>query len=198
MYNISVLVSGGGTNLQAIIDTINDGTIKNARIGLIISSNPKAYALERADREGIHTSVIRKKDFKNDEARGEAMARELAGAKTDLIVLAGYMNIVPEKVVNEYEGRIMNIHPALLPKFGGLGFYGLNVHKAVLAAGEKESGATVHFVDNGVDTGAVIKQGKVPVLAGDSPEQLADRVLEVEHKILVEAIVEWIASLRSQ
>jgi phosphoribosylglycinamide formyltransferase-1 len=123
------------------------------------------------------------------------MARELAGARTDLIVLAGYMNIVPMKVIEAYEGRIINIHPALLPKFGGLGYFGLNVHKAVIAAGEKQSGATVHFVDAGVDTGDIIRQEAVPVLEGDTPERLADRVLEAEHRILPEVVAEMVEQM---
>lgn len=188
MKNISVLVSGGGTNLQAVIDGVNDGRIKGAQIGLVISSNPNAYALERADRENIDTLVINKDTDSDPEKRADRIVQALKDADTDIIVLAGYMSILPEKIVREYEKRIINIHPSLIPKHCGKGFYGERVHQSVISCGDKQSGATVHFVDEGVDTGEIIIQEKVEVLAGDTAESLASRVLKVEHKILVEAL----------
>ncbi len=188
MVNISVLVSGGGTNLQAVIDGISSGEIKNARIGLVLSSNPDAYALTRAAKNEIDSAVIGKRTEEDPDKRASAMIEALKKAGTDIIVLAGYMSIIPESIVKEYEKRIINIHPSLIPKHCGKGFYGEKVHKSVLASGDTESGATVHFVDEGVDTGEIIVQRKVDVKEGDTAETLAERVLKVEHEILVEAI----------
>jgi phosphoribosylglycinamide formyltransferase-1 len=188
LVNIAALVSGGGTNLQAIIDAVEGGRIKGARMTLVISSKPDAYALKRASKAGIKTAVVSKADFPDGEERTDELLRLLSEAGTDLVVLAGYMSILPPKIVQRYAGRMINIHPALLPRHGGEGYYGLRVHRAVLAAGDEESGATVHFVDEGVDSGEIILQGKVPVLEGDTPEALAERVLAVEHRIFVEAI----------
>jgi phosphoribosylglycinamide formyltransferase-1 len=188
LVNISALVSGGGTNLQAIIDAVSDGRIPGAKMALVISSKPDAYALERARGAGIRTAVVSKAGFPDGESRAAELIRLLEDADTDLVVLAGYMSILQPKITREYAGRIINIHPALLPRHGGEGYYGSRVHRAVLEAGDRESGATVHYVDEGVDSGEIILQGKVPVLDGDTPETLAARVLTVEHRIFVEAI----------
>ena len=189
MINISVMVSGGGTNLQALIDGVADGRIENARIALVLSSRDGVFALERAGRAGIKTVVIDKNEYGEGEERANAILAALKEAETDLVVTAGYMSIIHQKVCDAYAGRMINIHPALLPKFGGIGYYGLRVHKAVLEAGEKETGATVHFVaGDGVDTGGIIMQRSVPVYADDTPETLQKRVLEeVEHRLIVEA-----------
>jgi len=191
MLRISVMVSGGGSNLQAVIDAIDSGQIKDAEIVQVISSNPKAYALERAKKYGIKGLVIGKQEFPNEEEHNTALIKALRKEKTDLIVLAGYMNILKPDLVKEFKGRIINIHPSLIPKFCGEGFYGKKVHEAVLNAGEKESGATVHYVDEGIDSGEIIIQEKVPVKQGDNSETLAARVLEIEHKILPKAIQLW-------
>lgn len=187
-FRISVLVSGNGSNLQCIIDAVEDGRIANSKIVGVISSSENAYALERARQHEIPAAAVTKYEFADMRDRMDAILKILDGEHPDLIVLAGYLSILPAKVVEKYRGRIINIHPALLPKFGGKDFYGIHVHEAVLAAGEKESGATVHYVDEGVDTGQIILQEKVPVLPGDDPQTLRERVLEIEHKILPEAI----------
>ena len=188
MLNISVMASGGGTNFQAILDALASGEIENAEVKLLIASNDKAFAIERAKGAGIKTVVISAKDYPDMDAKTDAILKALAEAETDLIVLAGYMSILDPKVIQEYSGRIINIHPSLIPKHCGKGMYGLKVHEAVLAAGDTETGATVHYVDEGVDTGKIILQEKVPVLPGDDPQTLRERVLEIEHKILPEAI----------
>jgi len=193
MLKISVLVSGGGTNLQAIIDGIENGLIRDAELVLVISGNPAAYSLERANKHGIPSSVIDKKNYPDRIQRTKAIIAALEDAQTDLVVLAGYMNILEPELIEAYRGRIINIHPSLIPQFCGAGFYGKHVNEAVLAAGVPESGATVHYVDEGVDSGPIILQEKVPVLEGDSAETLAARVLETEHKILQEAIIRVIA-----
>ncbi|MBQ2063003.1 MAG: phosphoribosylglycinamide formyltransferase [Firmicutes bacterium] len=187
-FRISVLVSGNGSNLQCIIDAVEDGRIANSKIVGVISSSENAYALERARQHEIPAAAVTKYEYADMRDRMDAILKILDGEHPDLIVLAGYLSILPAKVVEKYRGRIINIHPALLPKFGGKDFYGIHVHEAVLAAGEKESGATVHYVDEGVDTGKIILQEKVPVLPGDDPQTLRERVLEIEHKILPEAI----------
>ena len=187
-FRISVLVSGNGSNLQCIIDAVEDGRIANSKIVGVISSSENAYALERARQHEIPAAAVTKYEYADMRDRMDAILKILDGEHPDLIVLAGYLSILPAKVVEKYRGKIINIHPALLPKFGGKDFYGIHVHEAVLAAGEKESGATVHYVDEGVDTGKIILQEKVPVLPGDDPQTLRERVLEVEHKILPEAI----------
>ena len=187
-FRISVLVSGNGSNLQCIIDAVEDGRIANSKIVGVISSSENAYALERARQHEIPAAAVTKYEYADMRDRMDAILKILDGEHPDLIVLAGYLSILPAKVVEKYRGKIINIHPALLPKFGGKDFYGIHVHEAVLAAGEKESGATVHYVDEGVDTGKIILQEKVPVLPGDDPQTLRERVLEIEHKILPEAI----------
>jgi len=177
---VAVLVSGGGTNLQALLDTLHDSPI--ARIARVISSRPDAGALERARRAGVPTTVLR------DAGDPAEVLSALAGAQ--LVVLAGYLKLVPASVVARFRGRIINIHPALLPDFGGAGMYGRRVHEAVLASGAKESGATVHFVDEEFDRGAIIAQEKVPVIATDTPDSLAVRVLEAEHRLLPRVVLE--------
>ena len=189
MLNISVLVSGGGTNLQAIIDAVADGRIPRARIVQVISSNAKAYSLERAKAGGIPAGVIGKENFPDQAKRTQARIKALQDCNTDLVVLAGYMSVLEPAFIAAFRGRIINIHPSLIPKFCGKGFYGKRVHQAVLDAGETVSGATVHYVDEGVDTGPIILQRQVAVLPEDTADTLAARVLEVEHEILVEAII---------
>ncbi|MCR5481414.1 MAG: phosphoribosylglycinamide formyltransferase [Clostridia bacterium] len=196
--NITVLVSGGGTNLQALIDAAEAGRLPGASINRIISSSHTAYALERGKKHGIATCVVSGKDFPDEEKRNEKLLEELRRADTDLIVLAGYMKVLSPVIIKAYEGRIVNIHPSLIPKYCGRGFYGIRVHEAVIAAGEKESGATVHFVDEGVDTGEIIMQKKVPVLPGDTPESLAARVLETEHEILEASVGRVVADLQKR
>ena len=198
MLNIAVLVSGGGTNLQAVIDGVKNKEIKGGKIVLVISSNPDAYALERAYMENINTAVIGKSVEEDPAKRSQMIIKALKEADTDIIVLAGYMSILPETIVKEYEKRIINIHPSLIPKHCGKGFYGKKVHESVLSCGDKQSGATVHFVDEGVDTGEIIMQEKVDVEEGDTPDSLAKRVLEVEHKILVKSINKVIRDLKNK
>ncbi|MDR0424876.1 MAG: phosphoribosylglycinamide formyltransferase [Clostridiales Family XIII bacterium] len=188
MLNIAVMVSGGGTNLQALIDAEKGGQLRGARIALVISSRPGAYALERAAANGIEAVSLGKAEFPDEGEREKAILGALRGAGIGLVVLAGYMSILPPGLIREYEWRIINIHPSLLPKHCGMGFYGKRVHAAVLAAGDSESGATVHYVDEGVDTGPAIIQERVPVMEGDDADSLAARVLEVEHRILVAAV----------
>lgn len=188
MKNISVLVSGGGTNFQAVIDRIEDGTITNARIAQVISSNSKAYALKRAENHGIKSVVIGKNEYPDMAERTEAIIKALDDEQTDLIILAGYMSVLQPALVRKYKDRIINIHPSLIPKYCGMGFYGHYVHEAVIEGKERESGATVHFVDEGVDTGKMILQRRVPVFPEDTPDTLAARVLTVEHQILPEAV----------
>jgi phosphoribosylglycinamide formyltransferase 1 len=186
--NVAVLVSGGGTNLQSIIDHIDNGFLDKARIVQVISSSPNAYALERAAKAGIPGICIGKERFPEVKERYKMILQKLREADTDLIVLAGYMNILDPELIEAYRNRIINIHPALIPKYCGKNFYGKHVHRAVLEGGEKESGATVHFVDEGIDTGNIILQEKVPVEPGDTEDTLAARVLTVEHRILPQAI----------
>lgn len=185
---LGVLVSGGGTNLQAIIDRSEAGLL-SAEVVVVISDRPEAYALERARRHGIPTVVVRRKDFASDEEFDEAIMAHLRAYEVDLVVLAGYLKILTPRFVEAYRNRIINIHPALLPSpFGGKGMYGHRVHEAVLAHGCKVSGCTVHFVDEGIDAGPIILQRTVPVLEDDTPETLAARVLQQEHQALPEAI----------
>ncbi len=188
MIRISVLVSGNGSNLQALIDAIESGEIENAKIVQVISSNASAYAIERAENHDIPVNIITKHDYADIRDRMDAILEMLNCEATDLVVLAGYMSILPKKVIDAYDGRIINVHPALLPKYGGKECYGIKVHEKVIAAGETESGATVHYVDEGIDTGRIIIQGIVPVKASDTPEILKERVLVKEHQILPEAV----------
>lgn len=187
MKNIAVFVSGGGTDLQSIIDAVQEGSLK-VNISLVIGSKAGIYALERAKSVGIPVHVFCKNDYENLSAMYEDVISLLKLSKIDYIVLAGYLSILSPNIINAFEGRIINVHPALLPKFGGKGYYGMRVHEAVISSGEKISGATVHFVDEGTDTGKIISQGIVPVLPDDTPEKLQKRVLELEHKLLPETL----------
>lgn len=189
MLRLGVLVSGGGTNLQAIIDRIEDKTITNAEIAVVISNNQGAYALERAKTHGIQAECISPKDFADREEFHKALLKELQKNKVDLVVLAGYLVAIPPVIVEAYPNRIINIHPSLIPSFCGTGFYGLKVHERVLDRGVKVTGATVHFVDTGTDTGPIILQKAVEVRNGDTPQILQKRVMEeAEWKILPAAI----------
>lgn len=189
MLKAAVLVSGGGTNLQAIIDSIADGRITDACIDVVVSNNPKAYALERAAKAGIETAIISPKTFPDREAFNQALTKFLAERGVDLIVLAGFMVVLPEVLIKTFPNRIINVHPSLIPSFCGTGFYGLRVHEAALARGVKVSGATVHFVDEGTDTGPIILQKAVAVEENDTPEILQRRIMEqAEWQIMPEAI----------
>ncbi len=178
MLNIVILVSGGGTNLQALIDAQSRGEIKNGKITCVISSNPDAYALERAKKNAIKTRVLARKEFNSIEAYSKAMRDALLEEKADLVVYAGFMTILDSQVVEAFEGKMMNVHPALIPSFCGKGYYGLRVHEAVLEKGVKLTGATVHFVTEDCDAGPIIAQKAVEVQDGDTPEILQKRVME--------------------
>ena len=189
MKNIIVLVSGGGTNLQALIDAQGRGEIKGGRITCVISSNPGAFALERAKKSGIPAVVIPRKEYADSKAYSEAILAELNRQQADLVVLAGFMTILDECVTSAYPYKIINVHPALIPSFCGEGFYGLKVHEKALEYGVKVSGATVHFVNEKADAGAIILQGTVAVENGDTPEILQRRIMEnVEWKLLPKAV----------
>lgn len=184
-----VLVSGGGTNLQAIINALEAGQITNARIAAVISNNPNAYALKRAEQAGIEGVCVSPKSFETREAFNRALLEKIQSYEPDLIVLAGCMVVIPKEMVQAYPNRIINIHPALIPSFCGTGYYGLRVHEKVLERGVKLTGATVHFVDEGTDTGPIILQKAVEVRADDTPEILQRRVMEeAEWQIMPRAI----------
>ena len=194
MKRVAVLVSGGGTNLQAIIDAKDSGLIKNAEISLVVSNNPSAYALTRAKNAGIKARCISPSEFENRELFNNALIQTLVEAEIDLVVLAGFLVIIPGEMVEKYRNRIINVHPSLIPSFCGMGCYGLKVHEKALSRGVKITGATVHFVDEGTDTGPIILQKAVEVKDGDTAETLQKRVMEeAEWKILPEAI-ELVAS----
>ncbi|MBO4702597.1 MAG: phosphoribosylglycinamide formyltransferase [Lachnospiraceae bacterium] len=189
MLKIVVCVSGGGTNLQAIIDSINNGKLQNTEIVGVISNNPNAYALERAKNAGIKGICVSPKSFADREEFNKAFLDALNDFNPDLVVLAGFLVVIPKIVIEAYRGRIINIHPSLIPSFCGTGYYGLKVHEAALARGVKITGATVHYVDEGTDTGPIIMQKAVEVLDGDTPEILQRRVMEqAEWIILPESI----------
>ena len=189
MLKVVVLVSGGGTNLQAIIDAVESGKITNTEIVGVISNNKNAYALERAKKHGIKACCVSPKDFETRTEFNDALLNTVNEFGADLLVLAGFLVVIPEKMIDAYRNRIINIHPSLIPSFCGTGFYGLKVHEAALEKGVKVVGATVHFVDEGTDTGAIILQKPVEVQKGDTPEILQRRVMEqAEWKILPEAI----------
>jgi phosphoribosylglycinamide formyltransferase-1 len=192
---IAVLASGSGTNFQAIVDKIASGQL-NARIMALICNNRNAYVLERARQAGIRAEHWSETLAGSRQVFVEGLLRVLRESKVELVVLAGYMKLLPAEVVHEYQGRILNIHPALLPKFGGQGMYGMFVHEAVISAKETESGATIHFVDAEYDRGPIFLQRRVPVLPGDTPESLRERVLKVEHELLPEAIAKFAAERR--
>lgn len=188
MFKIGVLVSGGGTNLQSIIDRIEDGTIE-ADIVTVVSNNKNAFALERAKKHGIQALCINKHQFMNADEYEDALIRHLKAANVDLVVFAGFLVILSERFISAFEGKIINIHPSLIPSFCGKGFYGLKVHEEALKKGVKVTGATVHFVVAEADAGPIIAQKAVDVLEGDTPETLQKRVmLQAEHVILPEAI----------
>lgn len=194
MLKLAVLVSGGGTNLQAIIDAISAGKITNACISVVISNNASAYALERARAHGIEALCISPKDFESREAFNQAFLDKLNSYNVDLVVLAGFLVVLPEMMIKEYTNRIVNIHPSLIPSFCGKGFYGLKVHEGVLARGVKVTGATVHFVDEGTDTGPIILQKAVEVEQGDTPEVLQHRVMEQAEWVILPKAIDLIAN----
>lgn len=189
MLNVVVLVSGGGTNLQAIIDAVEVGSITNTKIVGVISNNRNAYAMERAKNHGIAARCISPKDYETREKFNEKFMEAVEAMNPDLIVLAGFLVVIPEVMIARYRNRMINVHPSLIPSFCGTGYYGLKVHEAALARGVKVVGATVHFVDEGTDTGPIILQKAVEVEQGDTPETLQRRVMEqAEWKILPRAI----------
>lgn len=189
MKNIVVLVSGGGTNLQALIDASERGEIENGRISCVVSSNPNAYAIERAKKHNIDYAVIRRKDYESLDSYDEALTALLLEKKADLVVLAGFMTILGNKVIKQFENRMINIHPSLIPSFCGAGFYGLKVHEAALARGVKVTGATVHFVNEICDGGPIILQKAVEISDDDTEETLQRKVMEqAEWKILPKAV----------
>ena len=189
MLNVVILVSGGGTNLQAIIDAVENGTITNTKIVDVISNNKNAYALERAKKHGIANCCISPKDYADRATFNQKFLEKMDELNPDLIVLAGFLVVIPPEMIAKYRNRIINIHPSLIPSFCGTGYYGLKVHEKALARGVKVSGATVHFVDEGTDTGPIILQKAVKVKDGDTSKELQRRVMEkAEWKILPEAI----------
>ncbi len=196
MLKITVCVSGGGTNLQAIIDRLQDGTIRNARIVQVISNNPGAYALERAAAAGLDACCVSPKNYPDREAFNDALLDKINEASPDLIVLAGFMVAVPHQVCAAYAGRIINIHPALIPSFCGKGYYGLHVHEKALARGVKVTGATVHFVDEDLDTGPIILQKAVEIREDDTPQTLQRRVMEEAEWIILPRAIDLIAAGR--
>lgn len=194
MLKIAVLVSGGGTNLQAIIDAIDNGTITNTEIKVVISNNKNAYALERARNHGIEALCISPKDYEDRAKFNEAFLEKLNSYEVDLVVLAGFLVVIPEMMIKQYRNRIINIHPSLIPSFCGTGFYGLKVHEGVLSRGVKVTGATVHFVDEGTDTGPIILQKAVEVQQGDTPEVLQRRVMEQAEWVIMPKAIDLIAN----
>ena len=194
MLNIVVCVSGGGTNLQAIIDGVKSGTIRNTRIVGVISNNAGAYALTRAKENEIPAFCISPKDYADREAFNQAFLDKLAELAPDLIVLAGFLVILPKQMIATYRDRIINIHPSLIPSFCGTGYYGLKVHEAALARGVKVTGATVHFVDEGTDTGPILMQKPVEVHKGDTPKVLQQRVMEEAEWIILPKAIDMIAN----
>lgn len=194
MLKVGVMVSGGGTNLQAILDAVDAGKIRNASIEVVVSNNPGAYALERAKNHGIPAVCLSPKDFESREAFNEAFLAKVDEYDLDLIVLAGFLVAIPEAMTRKYEGRIINIHPSLIPSFCGKGYYGLKVHEAALARGVKVTGATVHYVDSGMDTGPIILQKAVEVKKGDTPEILQKRVMEEAEWVILPQAIHMIAN----
>ena len=198
MLNIAVLVSGGGTNLQALLDAQTAGEIHGGRIALVLASKPGVYALERAQRAGVPSGVIVRREFPTQEAYDDALLARLAEAKIDLVVLAGFLTIVSERVVARYENRILNVHPSLIPSFCGEGFYGLRVHEEALRRGVKVTGATVHFVNNVCDGGPIVLQKAVAVEEGDTPETLQRRVMEQAEWVILPQAAERLAQQLEQ
>ena len=194
MLKIVVCVSGGGTNLQAIIDGIADGTITNTEIVGVISNNKNAYALERAKKAGISAVCISPKDYETREIFNDALLNGVLSLKPDLIVLAGFLVNIPSQMIQAFRNRIINIHPSLIPSFCGVGCYGLKVHEKALARGVKVSGATVHFVDEGTDTGPIIMQKAVEVMQGDTPEVLQRRIMEQAEWVILPKTIDLLAN----
>lgn len=194
MLRVGVLVSGGGTNLQAILDAMDGGLIKNAEVAAVISNNPGAYALERAKNHGIAAECLSPKEFPNRQAFNEALVAKVDSYDLDLIVLAGFLVKIPEKMIEKYRNKIINIHPSLIPSFCGVGYYGLKVHEAALARGVKLTGATVHFVDEGMDSGPILLQKAVEVRPGDTPEVLQRRVMEEAEWVILPKAIDMIAN----
>lgn len=193
MLRTGIMVSGGGTNLLAILDAVDSGKITDTEISVVISNNPGAYALERARTHGIEAVCISPKEFESREAFNKAFLEKVDKYKLDLIVLAGFLVKIPEAMVKKYEGRIINIHPSLIPSFCGVGYYGLKVHEEALRRGVKVTGATVHYVDGGMDTGPIILQKAVEVEKGDTPEILQRRVMEQAEWIILPKAIQMIA-----
>lgn len=189
MKNIAVFVSGGGSDMQSVIDACERGEI-NGRVVTVVAGKSGIYAIERAKKHNIECKVFSLKEYGTPEAKDKAIVEYLKPFNIDLIVLAGYLSIVSRPLLDIYEGRIINIHPSLIPAYCGMGMYGLRVHKAVIEGGESISGCTVHFVDGGADTGKIIRQVKVSVLPGDTPESLQSRILEQEHILLPKVVAE--------
>lgn len=198
MLRLAVLVSGGGTNLQAIIDRVADGTITNTELAVVISNNYGVKALSRAEQAGIPAVCVSPKDYTNREAFNQALLETVDSYQVDLIVLAGFLVVIPEAMIEKYENRIINIHPSLIPAFCGTGYYGLKVHEAALERGVKVVGATVHFVDKGTDTGPIILQKAVEVKEGDTPKLLQQRVMEEAEWMLLPQAINLIANGRIQ
>ena len=194
MLRVGVLVSGGGTNLQAILDAMDSGRIKNAQVEVVISNNAGAYALERARAKGIEALCVSPKSFASREAFNEALLETVDRYSLDLIVLAGFLVTIPPAMIQKYRNRIINVHPSLIPSFCGVGYYGLKVHEAALARGVKVTGATVHFVDEGVDSGSILLQRAVDVLPGDDPKTLQRRVMEQAEWIILPEAIDRIAN----
>ena len=194
MLRIGVMVSGGGTNLQAILDALDAGTITNASVEVVVSNNPGAYALERAKNHGIEAVCLSPKQFETRDAFNKAFLEKIDEYHLDLIVLAGFLVKIPEEKVEKYEHRIINIHPSLIPSFCGVGYYGLKVHEAALARGVKVTGATVHYVDGGMDTGPIILQKAVEVEKDDTPEILQRRVMEQAEWVILPKAIHMIAN----
>ena len=194
MLKLAVLVSGGGTNLQSIIDSIADGRITNAEIKVVISNNKNAYALERAAKAEIPAKALSPKDFTDREAFNDALLQALIDSEADLVVLAGCLVVIPSKIVEYFKNRIINIHPSLIPSFCGKDYYGLKVHEGVLNRGVKVTGATVHFVDDGTDTGPIILQKAVEVHQDDTPKSLQLRVMEEAEWVIMPRAIDLIAN----
>ncbi|SKB51080.1 formyltetrahydrofolate-dependent phosphoribosylglycinamide formyltransferase [Lachnospiraceae bacterium] len=194
MLKIAVCVSGGGTNLQAIIDSVADGRITNAEIVRVISNKPGVKALDRAEKAGIPSAVVSRKDYADKESFNRALLSAIDEAQPDLIVLAGFLVVLPEELVKKYTNRIINVHPSLIPSFCGVGFYGLRVHEEALKRGVKVTGATVHFVDEGCDSGPIIMQKAVEIQKDDTPESLQLRVMEQAEWIIMPKAIDLIAN----
>ena len=194
MLKVGVLVSGGGTNLQAIVDAIDAGRVKNAKVSFVFSNNANAYALERAKNAGIEAMALSPSSFETREEFNQAMLRALKERNLDLIVLAGFLVKIPPEMVEALRGRIINIHPSLIPSFCGVGYYGLKVHEAALKRGVKVTGATVHYVDEGMDSGPIILQKAVEVKSGDTPKRLQQRVMEEAEWVILPQAIHQIAN----